>query len=224
MQPSPVNASANLDVQLLAQRVLRLEKQNRMLKWAGGGMVAFACAALLMGQKEPDKKVVEAERFVLKGSGGHTRGTWDVNAEGATSLTLTDPKDAAAISIVVEKDGGGYITCNRPSGGRMLLQATDEAMGLRFWAKGEKNRPLAALLADPEGRTSLALGGGKENDAPLFITSGGEGAVAAINMKATDSQAKVRLGISRDGSPVLIMTDKKGETVHNVPSKSNGDH
>jgi hypothetical protein len=213
--PSP----SPLDLEHLTCRVARLERQNRLLRWTGAAAILLAPGLVMMGQSAPQRRVIEAERFVLKGSGGNTRGVFEVNSEGATSLTLNDPKDAAAISIVVERNGGGYITCNRPTGGRMLLQATDDSMGLRFWARGQRDRPLAALLCDPQGRTSLALGGGRENEAPLFLTSGGDGATAGMNLRAPNSQAMIRLAITRDGAPLLTMTDSKGEVIHNIPAK-----
>jgi hypothetical protein len=182
--PSP----SPLDLEHLTCRVARLERQNRLLRWTGAAAILLAPGLVMMGQSAPQRRVIEAERFVLKGSGGNTRGVFD-------------------------------ITCNRPTGGRMLLQATDDSMGLRFWARGQRDRPLAALLCDPQGRTSLALGGGRENEAPLFLTSGGDGATAGMNLRAPNSQAMIRLAITRDGAPLLTMTDSKGEVIHNIPAK-----
>jgi hypothetical protein len=59
-------------LEALADRVAKLEAQNRRLKKAGIASFIVAAAVIAMGQA-PEKKVIEANEFVLQDASGKMR-------------------------------------------------------------------------------------------------------------------------------------------------------
>jgi len=63
--------------QPVIERLEKLERQNRRMKQVGAAALILAAAVLLMGQANPNRKIVastvEAERLVLKDSKGNER-------------------------------------------------------------------------------------------------------------------------------------------------------
>lgn len=73
----------------LAERLHRLERENRRWKRAGGVALAVTAAVMLMGQAT-SSKVIEAERFVLRDSQGRNRGGLRVLTDDRPLLQLAD--------------------------------------------------------------------------------------------------------------------------------------
>jgi hypothetical protein len=59
-------------LEALANRVAKLEVQNRRLRKTGIALLIVAAAVIVMGQA-PTRKVIEANEFVLKDADGKTR-------------------------------------------------------------------------------------------------------------------------------------------------------
>jgi len=85
------------EVQELAARIAKLERQNRVWKW--GGLLAIALMALSLGaglyaQESRTYPIharsIEAERFILTGADGRVLGRWSVTSSGGL-LTLYSP-------------------------------------------------------------------------------------------------------------------------------------
>jgi hypothetical protein len=70
------------DLQSLAARIEKLERQNRLLRGAGLALLLLPVALVAMGQARPTR-TVEAEEFVLRDSSGTKR--------AALQLTRTEP-------------------------------------------------------------------------------------------------------------------------------------
>jgi hypothetical protein len=57
----------------LAQRLDRVERENRMMRRGGGLLVIVVSAVVLLGQAAPPPRVVEIERLVIRDAKGTTR-------------------------------------------------------------------------------------------------------------------------------------------------------
>lgn len=68
----------------------------------------------------------------------------------------------------------------------------------------------AALGVDPDGKTSLVMGGGQGQGAALSISIGLDGTPSLLMF---DSQGKTRIGfgVNHDGFPALAMSDVQGK-------------
>lgn len=89
--------SENLsDIHQLAERIVRLEQQNRF--WKIGGLLAIVLLAssLVAGLRAQEAqapyraKTIEAERFLLKGPAGKVLGEWSAT-QGGGALALYSP-------------------------------------------------------------------------------------------------------------------------------------
>ena len=92
-------------LEALANRVSKLEAQNRRLKKAGIASVVVAAAVFAMGQA-PAKKVIEANEFVLQGciwGNASDDCIWTVGSSGQTHAQLLGAKKASPSSAL----GGG---------------------------------------------------------------------------------------------------------------------
>ena len=87
----------------LADRLDRLEWENRRLKLAGAVIMIAIATVLLMGQATPSKvvEVVEAQRFILRDSKGINRGGLQVMDDGRPILHLADENGLTRAELVV---------------------------------------------------------------------------------------------------------------------------
>jgi len=87
----------------LADRLDRLEWENRRLKLAAAVIMIAIATVLLMGQATPSKvvEVVEAQRFILRDSKGINRGGLQVMDDGRPILHLADENGLTRAELVV---------------------------------------------------------------------------------------------------------------------------
>lgn len=97
----------------LAARVVRLERENRKLKRVGLAVLAAAACAVLMAQAH-GRRVVEAESFVLKDSTGKTRAVLHmakigpgvtIGADGKVKQESQEPVETGPALTFTDKDG-----------------------------------------------------------------------------------------------------------------------
>jgi hypothetical protein len=89
----------------LAERVKRLERQNRILKSAGLVALLGIVATVLLGQTKSNQvaKVVEAEKFVVMDQHGTVRAMLSADSSGA-QLRLFDEDDQVRIALAICHD------------------------------------------------------------------------------------------------------------------------
>ncbi|HEV8306134.1 MAG TPA: hypothetical protein VGW35_00590 [Methylomirabilota bacterium] len=135
----------------VAERLTRLERENRRLKhMVAAGLVGLV-AVLLMGQAPVAQapRIVEAERFVLRDPSGNVRATLSVTSEGGTGLSLMN-KDGTVGALLVTVDAGSALALGDPHGAvRIELGKTAEAWGLSL--RDPRDVPRAKLLARETG-------------------------------------------------------------------------
>lgn len=234
----------NDDIQGLEQiqeRLLKLEKQNRTLKQAGGAVLVIATSLLLMGQASRTKPVqagqsdtVEASRFILKDKTGKARATFSIDERpdnsGPVQLVFYDGEGKERVrlnsGLVPSMTGGTLSLADEKGKGRVLISASD-ALGPSLGLDDPKGFPVTllstgdAVLPNLEAK-SLSL---KDTDgnirARLFMsekltTTAGE---LMPNLPWTPENRNAPVTISP--SPTLALYDLKGKARVHVGGDGN---
>jgi len=136
--------SDELELTALVERLEKVERQNRRMKFTGAVVLVLASATLLMGQAPPKRRVVEAEEFVLRDESGVKRGALAVLPGGAAGLAISDRSGEPRASLTVYQ------------GGEPVLTLSD---------KDGKSRASLVLLADGSPSFYLKDQGGKVRSA-----------------------------------------------------------
>ena len=89
---------------LAAQRVERLERENRRLKRAGLVALALAAVLVLTGQAR-SSRVMEANRFVLRDTSGRVRAELKTEEDLSPRLVLLDSHGASRAWLDLSKKG-----------------------------------------------------------------------------------------------------------------------
>ena len=103
-------------METLVERLDRLERENRRLKWVGSVVLIGITALVLMGQAGPRHvfKIVQAEQFVLRDPSGQTRAVLGTVADGSAGLALYDRDGKDRAKLIVLPDGmSGLIAFDR---------------------------------------------------------------------------------------------------------------
>ena len=100
----------------LVERVERMERQNRRIKFSGAVVLVLAAGTLLMGQASPMRRVVEAEEFVLRDESGVKRGALAVLPGGVAGLAISDRSGEPRVSLTVYHGGEPVLTLSDKDG------------------------------------------------------------------------------------------------------------
>lgn len=146
------------DLQGLATRLERLERENRWLKLGVVVVLLGIAAAVLMGQAMREPKVVTAEQFVLRDSAGEARAVLTMSGDGPGLTLFGEDGDHAKLRIspagpeLTMYDQGGHMRAN--------LGVQPEGPSLTMWSSGMENRSqIYAFLGATEESGGLALYG-----------------------------------------------------------------
>ena len=186
------------DVQALTERVGKLERQSRWFKRAGGAAAVVIVLGLLIGQagvqkQAAQRRLVEAEGFMLKDKDGKIRGAWTVLPDGGTGLTLHGKDEEARGEWAVLPDG---------------------ATGLRLYNKDGKS--CGAWVVLPDGRTGLTLFG-KDEEARIILHVDSRG-FPGVSLDDNRHNTRAALTVAEeDNSPVFILTDESGKVIFHAP-------
>ena len=106
------------DLRSLMERLEKVERQHRRMRFLVGGILLLAVAALLVGQARPrTPRTVEAERFLLRGTDGKVRAELHtLSPTGMPCLVLRDAQevdrgeffliaDGSPVMVLSDKDG-----------------------------------------------------------------------------------------------------------------------
>jgi hypothetical protein len=131
----------------LAARVVRLERENRRLKFFGTAALAAAAAALAWQARTAD--TVRAREFVLLDPDGRTAATLVHTASGP-ALTLLDPAGNARAALLGKEEESGLIVYD--DGGRQRAVAGYAvAQGYVFRLLNGRGGLFGQLIADGSG-------------------------------------------------------------------------
>jgi len=178
-----------------------------------GGYLIVTVSVVLMGQGQSRQQVVEAERLVIKDSGGRLRAT--LGPEGQKDGTVLqfygkDGKSYVSIGILV--DSGGIATT-------LLLGANRNPTGLAG--------NLLAVVTNFDSSFGVSYGNNmssfKATDERAILTTsdkrGQTSAVGASGFALSDSGGKARGGLvlASDGSTNIQLLGKDGKVIWKAP-------
>lgn len=175
-----------LSVEGLADRIERLEQENRWLK-RFGVLILLGTGSLVIhftNLGRPAKEVV-AERFVVKDSRGHARATLSLRHDGQPALAILD--EAGRDQIFLGSTSDLSSSLEFADRGRTRLSMRSTTNGASSLDLVSKDRDVAAgLYVWPDRETGLAITRGRSN---------------------------VNLGLKADGSAKLVVRDTEGRPV-----------
>jgi hypothetical protein len=152
------------DFQMLAERIKKLERQNRLFK-RGGIILVFSCfTLLLMGQARPAAKTVEAQDFVLRDASGAARAELSM-LSGEPFLRFFDSKGSPDSALTEHE--------------LTLLDTTGRAIFLSAGSLG----PVLSLYDSP-GKQEMSLG--FATGMPGMVLTDANGQMRALLAASTD--------------------------------------
>jgi len=199
----------------MAQRMDRLERENRRFKWIGVLVLVGIAALMMMGQAKPSEvaKVIEAEQFVLRDKNGKERGFLGVE-KGVSGLTLYGKNKMLKATLAASEEGVGLLFSDNNGAGIGLSLEGGEA-GLHGFDSNRKMR--FALAVSVSGSVIQLIGkdekpiitlGELNGEAVLGLVSGPE-AKPFLSFRARDGSERMTLRLSK-GDPMITFTDKYG--------------
>jgi len=194
-------------LQALADRVNKLEVQNRRLKLAGLAVVIMASAVLLMGQAR-SSRAVEASEFRLIDANGKTRARLAVGVGGGPTLTFFDSKDLPVAGIDGGKEPSLFLT-GWDSAAHILLRITKDSYGLDLADK----RPRATLSVS---NNSTGLDFWDEYGDPQATMSVDKSS-GNITFRNATGKVSSQWVDSRATGPSLVLYDKSEKAVWSAP-------
>ncbi|HEY7677088.1 MAG TPA: hypothetical protein VIG69_08440 [Candidatus Methylomirabilis sp.] len=128
------------ELEVLSERVVRLERRHRRLRLVGMALVVGMAALVLGGQARTEERTVIAERFVLVDSGKKVRAGLRVTRDGAVSLILLDAEENTRAVLGLRSDGSPLLTLSDKEGEvhTLLTVRADKRPGLFFLGKDDK--------------------------------------------------------------------------------------
>ena len=194
-------------LQALADRVNKLEVQNRRLKLAGLAVVIMASAVLLMGQAR-SSRAVEASEFRLIDANGKTRARLAVGVGGGPTLTFFDSKDLPVAGIDGGKEPSLFLT-GWDSAAHILLRITKDSYGLDLADK----RPRATLSVS-NNSTGLDFWDEYGDPQATMSVDKSSGNITFRNAKGRVSSQWID---SRTAGTSLVLYDKSEKAVWSAP-------
>lgn len=217
----------------LAERVRKLEHQNRRLRRAGVLILFTFCSVFLMAQVKGTKvapvkvtKSLEAGKFVLQDGRGKKRAELGLFAD-RPALVFYDEADNASLSLGLEPDGAGLTlydsdaqkaaavtyTSNGPmvtlyNGGRKRLNLSVTAQGPAVGLLGKSSEAKAALGLTADDNPFLHLFGAAERGGAQLLAAPDR---TVLRFFDASDKARAVLGIvEKDSAPGLVLNDSAG--------------
>lgn len=215
----------------IEQRLLRLERQNRRLKWCLTGLVLLAVASVLIGQVAPAKvpKVVQANRFEVIGDNGKPLVVLK-SRFGFGTIQCLGPQGRFLMEAGVRSDVAGLLSQlsaedRAKAMAKFPLRGTVSTFGpigqraviLSSMADGKGSvttfdgmgHELVRISAAEDGNGTVATFGRRGQDlVRIGGTAVGEGAVTTFGGKG---HAQVRLGANLDGGGTMTAFSITGD-------------
>jgi hypothetical protein len=226
-------------IDVLAERVGRLERENRRWKWIGGVALIGVLTLIAGGANQPG--IVEAERIVLRDKVGKIRAVLEVKEDGTPRLALFDREANEGVELAVDsqvgsslglwcKQGASSIWALANNAGAAHVNLTvEDGQDLRLLSSG-KDINLAELSLGPSAgpsQISLACAKGRSAGIEFDAVNGKEapriemGTLpdGSVGLTVTDKDERPRLvlGAKTDGSPYLDLLDRNKDHLFQVP-------
>jgi hypothetical protein len=187
-------------IDALADRIMRLERENRQLKWFGTasilGIVILVGIGAAWGQARvaPAEKVIRAESFIA------------VDKDG---------KGVIGIGANIKEKTRGAIEFLDQTGKTKMTLGLDEEDAPFIVLTGRDGRDQLTLEVQPGKGMAISLKDTKQ-DSGLLLGTSPEG-VAACGFMGQGGKLLMDLGVNPDGSSRLIIRDMDGKELQKFP-------
>lgn len=179
---------------VLARRMEQVELENQRLRrlnrfsLVGSALALGMSAAVLVvagaGRSTVAAESVSAERFVLLGPDGKTRGGWEVGADGSSKLVLHDGSGRSRVGLQALPDGSAGLALADGNGNSRAV------LGLL------PDQTASLVFADRTGRTRAVFGYSPDD---------------AVNLAFTDRSGVTRaeLGVAAAGEASFTLLEEQ---------------
>src|SRR5215467_1187216 len=145
--------SDSTTIDLLAERLKKLEEQNLRFKRAAAVLGTAAACLLLMGLSQPDGHVIEAQKFMIRDDNGTARAALMMGAKGpALAMYDGEGRVRAALSVLPEGPSFGLANDHGDLQAALALTSTGPSLIL-----DDANGKLRAGLTLSEQGVELTL-------------------------------------------------------------------
>jgi len=134
----------NEELEVLEQRIRRLESQNRRLKWIGIVLVVLGLASTVWAQK-PRNVAIQAQKFQLRDDAGRLRAELSMLNGDPALRFFGEHEDAESVV-----DGYSFSIFKR-GGSEANIVASFDSNGLAF--EDGRDRQFVVLRVDDENQT-----------------------------------------------------------------------
>jgi hypothetical protein len=190
-EEAPPMTSETPDLQIIVERLHKLEAQNRRMKCRGIAILAALSAFVLMGQAAPVPRVVEAQKFVLKDANGSVRGWLGIIGHGS-ELTLGNADQQPRMTLMVSVDASNlHFFGSRKSGMTLGVDSGDPSLSM--------------IGADGEGGAGITFG----KDGPSLTLEDSKGFSTVLGSTQLQNAANNESQHRSAASVVLLDKDKK---------------
>jgi hypothetical protein len=216
-------------IRILAERVSKLEAQNRRLKQAGIGALVLASTLVFMGQAQTNR-VLEANAFHLKDATGKVRARLSMEGPDRPTLSFLDADGLPLVSLA----GGNepFLNLNRPGTAQQItLGANRVFYGLALYDKeiraglSVQHGATALDFFDESGKPQGTIATDKNGASILFTDPAGKMTSSWTTSRRGNSffgmdgaAGKFRIALGKEvGGPSLELDDKDGNLLWSAP-------
>lgn len=203
-------------IETLAQRLERLERENWWLKHIGSLMLVSIAGLVVMGQSQCNliqkttsqpSKVVEAQEFILRDTGGKVRAKIGMTADLGPELSFLDTtgKNRVSLSLSDQVDQGILGFADKDGRRRILLKEN------LLWLLDRKQSVRGFLSLEDDGSPTLGVSGemkGPGIDQPQ-IQLGERNGIPVLQLSDQKGKIRTQLELKPSGLPSLTLSDDK---------------
>ena len=221
----------------LLDRLDRLERTNRRWRQSALGLAALTVSLVGLSFHRPADKVIEAERFVLRGSDGTEHASLGVDPQGNPLFLMQKGEKHALLTLNepalhLRGPEGRTAFLGSDTQDRMQLSITTGALadGLRaivhpdgstgFFVLDKEGYERAGVSATSEGHSQISVRGPRAAIRGTFGVDDTENA----NLLLLDPAGGRRIGmlVSPEGTPLLSVEDERGAARANLTTEFDG--
>ena len=208
------------------QRLERLERENRWMRRVGVVVVAVAAAVFLIGQGEGKvADVLYAKRLVVVGDQNVPRGSFGVDKEGATVLSLLTDDLRTPLRLRASKNGDAHISFLDNTGGMCagFGRQADGTPELTLW-DGKRQKRVELDVSRKTDGAHIAVWDAK---AHLRISIGTVDRTAALGIMDEKKRGRIVAiclpdkdvaGFTVTGGG-FVLKDKEGKNIWTMPKE-----
>jgi hypothetical protein len=205
-------------IDALAERVERLERENRRLKRIGVVVLAAVAVTLAVGAKLADQpEFVEATRgFHLRDKDGTLRASLTLEHEGEPGLFLyTKDRDLPAIALSLDSDGQRRLQFRDKTGKERIFLGplADGHVGIVL-EDGAENQRIKLSVPSQGGPNIQLMDEGRRSRFALAVNPDGDTGLV-ISDRAQKSQ--INMHVPLDGKPAFEIWDNEGQRLFQAP-------